>query len=438
MTKVVRVILLVLPLLLTSTGSVYAQSLRYKIERVFDETLRLHLGGSPGEHAGHFSPDNVGTSRQMINSLTTFIGANLSSFPLASSTASVTFDFSGGVPVRESTSLGPIFTERAKSLGEGRSVLGYSFSYMRFNKVRGIETQDLRFTFSHADVGLPGMGDSDNELDTIDLFMKMQLEASIVAFYYSYGVTSKFDVSVGVPLVNVRIEASPLANINSFTFVARDSANHFFDGTRTDPVLSTSPTPIDDDATGVGDIAIQGKYIFKDSKRYGLAALFGVRLATGDADNFLGAVDPNYRFGIIASADLSGSSPHLNVAYERRTSELDRDELEIFVGYDQKLSDRITIAADVLSEIEVGKHINALDFEESIEISRPVSDGTYSETVSLTNLPKFRDDNVINGSIGLKFAPRDFVVVVANALVPLNDGGLRAGLMGTLGFEFGF
>ncbi len=428
----------VLAILFAAPGQVSAQSLRQKMERIFDESLRLQLGGSPDKHANHFNPDRVATSQQTIDVLTRFIGANISSFPLSSTSASVTFDLSSGVPVRKTSSLGPVYTERAWSIGKGRTILGYNFTFMRLNRIRGLDTQSLRFTFSHEDVGDPGLGDSDNELDTVDLFMNMDLEASVLAFYFTHGVTKRLDLSLAIPIVNVRMRADPVALMNSFTFVTNDSANHFFDGTTVNPVLSITPQPVDDDATGIGDIALQAKYNFLHGGRIKLAAVLGARLATGDQDNFLGAGDPSYRVALVASGTHEAGAPHLNLAYVFHQSELVRDQVDAFLAYDHKAGDRLTLAFEVLGRFEVGERLQGIDVPNSVFISRPISEGTFTREVNLTNLPEFENDHRVSGGIGIKFAPRDFFVFIANVLVPLNDGGLRPDGIVTLGFEFNF
>lgn len=430
--------LLALAIAAAAVSPAAAQSLRYRIERVFSETLELQLAGSPGAHANHFNPANVETSQRMIGALSSFVGANVSTFPLTSTTASVAFDLSTGVPVRETSSLGPIYTERSKTLGRGRVILGYSFTYSRLSKIRGTDLSDLRFTFTHEDVGDPGMGDSPNELDTIDLFMNMEVDASILALYSSYGVTDKIDVSLAVPFVNVRVEADPVARINSFTLLSADSANHFFDGTSAEPVLESFPTPLNDDATGIGDVAVQAKYKVASTESVDLALLGSARLPTGDEQNFLGSGDPAYRVALVASGTMSSGAPHLNLAYEFRTADVDKDEIDVFVGYDQKVNDKATLSVDFMGQFEVGKDIEELDFAETVEIRRATGATTFERTVDLTNLPKFRDDHIVNGALGVKFLPRDFLLIIANVLVPLNDGGLRADVTSTLGVEFNF
>lgn len=419
-------------------GSGSSGSLRYKIDQIFDEVLLLQLGGSPGEHGSHFSRANVTSSDRTIKALTNFIGTNISSFPLSSTGATAVFDLSTGVPIRQVTSLGPIFSENGTTLGKGRVILGYNFTFMKLNQIRGLDTRDLRFTFTHQDVGEPGLGDSDNEFDTIDLFMDLQLNASILALYLTAGVTDRLDVGAALPLVNVNVRANPAARINSFTLVRNDSANHFYGGTRTAPILTTTPTPLDDDATGIGDIALRAKYNFYRGDAADFAAMVEARLPTGDEENFLGSGDTTVKIVLIASRAWELFSPHLNLAYDIRTGDLQNDRIEVFTGFDQKLNDRFTVVGDFLGRFEVGDPIEELQFDQTATMRRPLSDTEFVQTVNLTNMPQSDHDDLMDLSFGVKYSPTPVLVLIGNILLPLNDGGLRADVIPTVGFEFNF
>jgi hypothetical protein len=403
---------------------------------MFGEVLSLEL--SPGEHGEHFLPVNVASSRAIINSLNSFIGASISSFPLSSSTAGVTFDFSTGTPVPTSTSFGPIFSERGQTVGQGRINMGLNFTVINFKKIRGISTQDLRLTFTHEDVGEPGLGDSPNEFDTMDFYMNMDVSASVFALYFTYGVTDRFDISVALPFINVNIKSDPLAEMNSYTWVNNDSANHFFDGTQTEPVLTKSPTPINDDATGMGDIALRAKYNFVRDKAIDFSAMLEYRMDTGDADNFLGAGYSSLRTVIIGSKIIGNFAPHLNLAYWKKFTDLDRDKFEIILGYDQKIAEWFTLVIDVLGRFELGDPIESQQFPENENINWTVGNTNYTNSVSLTNIPNYSRDDIIDAAFGFKMNLKQSLLIIANVFVPLNDDGLRAGVVPTIGMEFSF
>jgi hypothetical protein len=412
------------------------QTLKEQINNMFGEVLNLEL--SPGEHGEHFLPVNVAASRAIINSLNNFIGTSVSSFPLSSSTAGVTFDFSTGKPVPTSTSFGPIYSERAQTLGQGRINMGLNFTFIKFNKIRGISTQDLRLTFTHQDVGDPGMGDSPNEFDTMDFYMNTDINASVFAMHFTYGITDRFDIGVAVPFINVNIKANPLAEINSFTWVSNDSANHFFGGTQTEPILTKSPTPINDDATGVGDIAFRAKYNFVREKAIDFSAMIEYRMDTGDAENFLGAGYSSLRTVIIGSKILGNFAPHLNIAYWKKFTDLERDKFEFIVGYDQKITDWFTLVIDVLGRFDLGEQNEELKIPDDVNINWTVGNTQYTKHISLTNIPNYTKDNLIDAAFGFKMVLKESFLILGNVFVPLNDSGLRANVVPTIGVEFSF
>ncbi len=428
------------------TQSAVSQSLKDAIENVFDEVLsdqNLHLGQF--EHGLHFLPSSVEASDATINSFGNFVSANLSSFPLSSTAAGLTFDFSTGVPVSTTTSLGPIYSERSQTLGKGRLNIGLNFSYHSLNKLRGIDTEDIRFTFVHDDINESGIIGDDRfgtEFDTIDLFMNLDIDASIFAFLFTYGVTNRLDVGVAVPYVAISVEGSPTARMNPLTTLSRQGGPVHHWGDPEDPQLTFQPTPIKDDAFGISDIAARIKYNFMRGKTIDLAALFEYRAATGDENDFLGAGDPSYKGQLIFSSIVGDFAPHVNIAYEKRGNEFDRDEIELFVGYDQKLTESLTLAVDFLGEFELGDEINELKFPEPITLEGDSSDqgdwSAFTQQVTITNFPRFNNDHVMNGSFGFKFTPKENLMVIGNVFVPLNSGGLRSDYIPTFGFEFTF
>lgn len=416
--------------------SSFGQTLKEQINNMFEEVLNLKL--SPGEHGEHFLPVNVASSRAIINSMNNFIGTSVSAFPLSSSTAGVTFDFSTGKPIPTSTSFGPIYSERAQTLGSNRINLGFNFTYINFSRIRGIPTEDLRLSFTHEDVGEPGMGDSPNEFDTMDFYMNMNLTASVFAVYFTYGITDRFDVGVAIPFTNVQLDSKPLAEINSFTFISNDSANHYFGGTQTEPVLTKRPTPINDDATGIGDIAIRAKYNFIRDKAIDFSTMLEYRLATGKEDNFLGSGYSTLRATVIGSKILGDFSPHLNLSYWKKFTDLDRDEFEFICGYDQKIAEWFTLVLDVLGRFDLGNQIEDQKFPDEVAIKRTVGSTEYVNHVSLTNIPNYTHDNTIDAAFGLKLWLKEALLLSGNVFVPLNNSGLRADVVPTLGMEFNF
>jgi hypothetical protein len=421
-------------------NSIQAQTLEEQLSDIFSDVLEFELVGSPGEHGNHFKPANVAASATVINAMNNFIGSSVSSFPLSSTAAGLTFDFSSGRPVSTSTSFGPIFSERAQTIGSGLFNMGFNLTTINYSKIRGVNTDDLKFSFTHQDVAVNDVsgiyGDSPNEFDTIDFFMNLDVNANIFAFYFTYGITDHLDFSVAVPFINVSIKADPYARINSYTYLTTGAANHHFGSDSSQPVLLNKLEGIDDDATGIGDLAIRLKYNLLNNNTVDLATILEYRTATGDEKNFLGSGNDRAKISLIASKIMGDIAPHINLNYELKNSDTQRDRFGVFLGYDQKLSEKLTLALDFLGEFEMGDKIESLTFPDPIIASRP--DNSYSQTTEPTNLPNSSADHLINGAFGIKFSPKKSLMVIANVFFPLNNGGLRSEFIPTLGTEFNF
>ena len=138
----------------------------------------------------------------------------------------------------------------------------------------------------------------------------------------------------------------------------------------------------------------------------------------------------NARGILVMSGLFDEFSPHLNLGFDYRGSDLDQNELELAVGFDHLLAPWATIAVDLLGAFKLGDA--TLEFPRPVEITAP-----FRRTVRRTNIPD-RQDDLIDGSMGFKFRTGSGLVIVTNVIVPLNDGGLRSGVTGTFGIEYLF
>jgi len=123
-------------------------------------------------------------------------------------------------------------------------------------------------------------------------------------------------------------------------------------------------------------------------------------------------------------------APHANAGYAIRTSDDQQDAILATAGFDQLLVPWATFAFDVISEWQVGEQKFSLPSATQITIP-------FTRTIYPSNIPDRRDD-LLNASIGTKLSTKKGMTFIANALLPLNRGGLRASTLWTLGLEYGF
>ncbi len=435
-------------LLLIATSRLRAQSLREEFGQLFifgegQDPLFLGGTGDPNNpesvriHGNHFVPAAVASNGTVISFLTNSIGSNVGNVPVSATSGGTTFSFEGGVPVRTSASAGPIFGERAQTLGRGRVLAALSRTGVNFKAIRGEDLENLRFTFTHANSDFEGcdsiaggdcslLGVPTLENETIDLDLALDVRLTLTAFLLTYGVTDRLDVGVVVPLVNTDIEGTSRAQINPF---GPPPAVHFFGGTPENPVLTASRS-VQGSATGLGDVVARVKVNLRRGDPLAVGVLADVRFPTGSENDLLGSGAYAARGLAIFSAHFGNFSPHVNAGYLYRGGEFETDAVLGALGFDQLLAPWATLAVDLLSQLQVGD--SPLQVPDPVVIQSP-----YVRTITPSTIPDRRDD-LVDGSLGLKLTAAPGLTLVGNTVWPLNRGGLRADLIWTLGLEYNF
>lgn len=380
-------------------------------------------------HGNHFLPELIASNSAIIGFLTDAIGINASNLPLSASSSGATFKFVGGLPVKTSSSLGPVYGERAQTVGRRRFVLGANLTGVRFTSLRGVPLEKLVLNFTHDDVagvGRPGLGDPEKENDILQVRLDLGVNLLVSTFFATYGLTDVLDVSIAVPLVHTAITGRSTAQIYPF---GGPTSVHFFTGTPDTPGLIANAATFGS-ATGIGDIALRLKANVRSDERLGVALMADARLPTGNAEEFTGAGKLALRGLAIVSGRFGTFSPHVNVGYMLRTGEGRKDAVLAAGGFDQPVSDWATMAVEVLSEWETGA--SALQIPEPVRLIYP-----FVRTVEPTNIPAMKDHRV-SGSLGFKFRTPGGPLLVTNALVPLRRGGLQSNLIWTVGLDMSF
>ena len=408
---------------------------------LFDEILVQSLALSPGPHGQHFLQAALEANNQLSPALNSMIASNVSSFPLSTTVAGVTFDFSTGQPVPIVGSQGPILAESAETLGDRKFVVGFNATHLSLNSIRGIPLEEMRFTFLHEDVNSSGiLGDNVNESDLIDIFPGLDVDANIFALYATFGVGRNLDVSIAIPFVDISLKGNSRAVVNSFTLGALGEANHHFGDTSTNPEL-TQDQPYDRAAAGIGDIALRFKWRFPfKTAAMSTGLLLDVRVPTGDEVDYLGTGTVSARALILASKKIGDFTPHLNVGVDYRSAHLDSDEVEIILGFDQKITNDITFALDFLAELDIQKSeaIKLLPGNILVIDRVPGTDNGVERSITRSNIPDRNFDNTINAAVGFKVAPSERLLFMGNLLIPLQDDGLRSSIAPTVGFSVSF
>ena len=440
--------LLVLLLLTLAPGPLHAQDLRDLLSNLFifgagEDQLTLGGTSDPDNpdsiriHGTHFVPAAVASNGTVISFLTNSIGSNVANVPVSATSGGSTFSFQGGVPTRTSSSAGPIFGERAQTLGKGRLLAGLSRTGLHFKTLRGVDLDHVRFTFTHANSDFPGcdsvaggdcslLGIPTLENETIDLNLALDVRLAVTGFLLTYGVTDRIDIGVALPVVSVSLRGNSEAQITPF---GPPPAVHFFGGTPENPILTASRS-IDGSSTGLGDVDARVKVNLRRGEPLSVGVLADVRFPTGSERNLLGSGAFAARGLAIVSAEFGSFSPHANVGYLYRGGAFESDAVLATVGFDHLLAPWATLAVDVISQLQVGD--SPLQIPDPVHLESP-----YHRTITPTVIPDSRDD-LVDGSLGVKLSAASGLTIVANGEWSLNSGGLRPDVIWTAGLEYNF
>jgi hypothetical protein len=177
----------------------------------------------------------------------------------------------------------------------------------------------------------------------------------------------------------------------------------------------------------LGDVAIRAKVNLRQTTDASVAMLLDARFPTGSEDDLLGGGKFAGRALAIIDARLGDFSPHANVGYLHHAGNRQNDAVLATLGFDQRIQESVTLAADLVSELQVGD--SKLVLPGIVTYESP-----FRRSLNPTNIPTMRDD-IVNGSFGVKFAPARRTIIVLNTLFPLNRGGLRPNLVYSAGIE---
>jgi hypothetical protein len=425
----------------------------------------LTLFNSPAfSHFAHF----VGSAQTTLNqTLSTAIATQLAILPIISPASGFTYkyDSSVGAFVRTSSSFGPIYTERAETIGRGKISFGVSYQRFRFGSLDGINLHNVPAVFTHIPGTGPGGTDEPYEADVIKTSNNIDLNMDQTLLYGTVGITDRIDVSVAIPVVSVRMGVSSDAEIirvSGPTFVLQPAGitlpnPHEFNaqGALTNVYTSNG------DASGLGDVTfrIKGKILETENIRVALA--MDVRAPTGDALKLLGSGATGIKPFVAISAGRR-LSPHLNVGYQwngksilagnvtgTTVSENASDQTVVqngnpikrglpdqffySLGVDYGLTSRLTLVADYLGQTLFDTpRVFQTNF-----ITQNIPGGTGA--LSLANITGGQDTiGLSSGAVGFKYNLFDQLLLTGDILFRLDNRGLRQDVTPLIALSYAF
>jgi Putative MetA-pathway of phenol degradation len=465
-----------------------------------------------GGHPFHFINDFSAT----LKPLTTDISRQANLLPIASPSSGIVlvYDPSLKTFVSGTDSLGPVLGERAETVGRHHLFFGFSYQFFNFDKLDGVNLSDFPAVLTHTDDktdnSVPGGVQNNCSIttaanlngcsfvrDQIRTVNSVSLKVNQYTSYVTFGLTKNVDVSMVIPIENVRMSISSQATIvpgtNGFVSVipgSPDQTNHNQNTTGTngapyffhlwkncpntspatgvgglDPsclnhtfpdasFAAGSPQPANS-ASGIGDVVARVKWNAWEGEKAGFAAGMDIRFPTGDALNYLGS--GSYGFKPFAVFSYRARiSPHVLVGYEWNTDSITAGDLTTSskgaklpndfvysVGADARILRWLTGNFDIVGQRVFGAETISVTNQAFLANCGNCTANPAQATDTLPSLSTNPNTSysITNASIGIKarILPKvSRLVLTANVLIRLDDGGLQskpAPLIG-LGYTF--
>jgi hypothetical protein len=306
-------------------------------------------------HAAHFNSAFQSDFRLVNIALT----SQLTAVPLPSPASGFTYEFDSttGTFVRSTRSFGPILSDRAETIGRGRLAFGFSNQYFSFDHLDGVSLSGVPAVFRHDSFELGG-----GRADVVSTTNTIEATVNQFSGAVTYGLTSRIDLSLAVPMVKTSLSLLSNARILRLGTGSNLQVHYFKDEAALGGFGSTRQFFTEDTASGVGDLVLRTKAMLIREGSRALAAGIDVRIPTGDELNLLGTG----AIGLRPFAAVSGASgpfaPHANIAYQwngksvlagdvRAGTEADLpDQFQYAVGSDIAVNQRFSMVFDLLGQ----------------------------------------------------------------------------------------
>jgi hypothetical protein len=284
-------------------------------------------------------------------------------------------------------------------------------------------------------------------------------------FFVTHGVTDNFDIGVAIPIVTVDLDARVDGRI--FRLGSGSTATtHSFDTNGADRATFTESGS----SSGLGDLSVRAKYNFLRGDVTSLAAGLDLRLPTGDEDELLGTGATRAELSFIYSGDYGRVSPHLNLGYTLSSGEssavanelgVDADEhhLELvpnlaFSGVDLEFPDelnyvfgvnvaahpKVTVGFDVRGRtlLDVSRFVLRDNIYANRGPGTPPPNADFTAAREFSLLVDKGNLHLLLGVVGAKINVARTLLLNANVLFPMSDGGLKPKPTLVLGLDYVF
>jgi hypothetical protein len=344
-----------------------------------------------------------------------------STYPVASASSSVVYAYNPALDTleRQIGVAGPIIGERAETIGKGQFTFAASYSYVHLTTING---NDLGSLLNRPRVNGntlifkvdPGITLADGRFTTIlpvRVVTDIDVEAHILTPSLTYGVTPDLDLNLTVPLLRTSLGVTAHTQVPDPRFPQ-------FALNPGDPNKQTGIKSLSDDAVGIGDILLRAKYVLLRGDWVDVAAQLGLSLPTGSRSDLQGTGTTRLQPTLILSHVFADRfEPFLNAGVDYNCNEVSRSIVRWGVGGTGQIMDRLSATVAFFGRHELAAQADPIKIPFFFQIER---------------------NDQYDASVGFRWRFADSGFVGLNAIVPLNEDGLRPDVIPTLEVEYSF
>ena len=275
----------------------------------------------PGNVAAQGPPPRIlsGFGLQITQQLST----NVADFPAISTTPGLTFRYDPQTQLFDRTTapLGPVFVERARTVGRGKFEFGVSYLFIDFDNLNGDDVEEF---------GGPAQNTPGLEL-SID---KFKLHSHIIPFFATYGITDRWDVNILLPIISTSFNSRVSLRIGPVNLLFADSNN----------------------STGVGDLRLRTKYrLLSVGESFHIAVGSSMRFPSGNESDIHGTGDYILEPFLALSQEYGRFDFHLQTGFDFNFDDSDRNRFRYAGGIEVDLLEQLGLTVDVMGSSSLKK-----------------------------------------------------------------------------------
>ena len=385
-----------------------------------------------------------------LGPLSATLAAQLSSLPTATAVSGVGVSFVGGVGVfgsSSSESLGTILTQRAETIGKHKFFLSFDYQRFGFGSIDGQRFKSLQTALNPCvDTGCSKFS---NQYVLSQNSLSLRVEQ--YTFIGSFGLTNRMDLSLVVPLSSVHLNA-----VSTRTQYVVSNGQVIGSTPLSSPIAGQGNTLfLPGSKSGIGDITLNFKYNAFKGEKSGIAMGTEFRMPTGDEFNYLGTGAYGFKPYFIYSRHAR-LTPNVNIAYQwngssalftdpNGTSQNLPSSFHYSGGADFRVTKRITLVGEFLGQYVINGP--RLAFVQNAFVDQNTGTPLTFQSTNASNSAPANQGSVVtqsgsyfidDASAGFKLNPYRGLLISANCIFKLDDGGLRAKVVPLVGVSYRF